>query len=258
MKSTVLSRVAALATLCFATTAVVGLAYANSFEAATQKSGCASIVFDGGESACKSVQSKKNNVCNQPGTCDARGFSKLVDEYEEAKENLESGKVAAANKSKLEDKVEDLKEKLDDLKDKAADYVEIGEECVKARASVQEWFESVAIRGTTEARDDAIDERKRLLGKLEDAQDEVRDTKKVRDAKPTDSRAESEWESATDDLRDVEAKLEKLNKKYGKSISDNADRLVKKYKDEAEKHEGPSEQAQGRRDKCKKVLATRY
>ena len=119
-----------------------------------------------------------------------------------------------------------------------------------ARASVQKWFMETGIPLTERTRDDALRLRKDLLDKLADAQ---ADAKSKRDAKPGDSSAQSEYDRATEEMRNAEKALEQFNNKYGKDIERYASRLIDHYKSEKESHERPLTESRNRVESCKKV-----
>jgi hypothetical protein len=65
------------------------------------------------------------------------------------------------------------------------------------------------------------------------------DAKSKRDAKPGDSSAQSEYDRATDEMRNAEKVLEQFNNKYGKDIERYASKLIDHYRSEKESHERP-------------------
>jgi hypothetical protein len=149
--------------------------------------------------------------------------------------------------------VRTLKEQLDRAKAAAREGTSLAQGCVTARENVQKWFMETGIRLTEQTRDDALRLRKDLLDKLSDAQRKQADAKSRRDAKPGDSSAQSEYDRATEEMRNAEKALEQFNNKYGKDIERNASRLIDQYKAEKQSHEKPLSEARNRVDNCKKV-----
>jgi hypothetical protein len=188
-----------------------------------------------------------------PVQCDVDKQERLIATYKEAKDRLDSGKVNDSDKDKLKDTVRGLKEQLDANKDAARKGTSIVEGCVRARQDVQKWFIETGIRLTEQTRDDALRLRKDLLDKLADAQKKQADAKAKRDAKPGDSSAQSDYDRATSEMRDVEKALEQFNNKYGKDIDRYASKLIDQYKSEKESHERPLSEARNRVENCKKV-----
>ena len=97
-----------------------------------------------------------------------------------------------------------------------------------------------------------------LLEKLGDTQKKQADAKSKRDAQPRDSGAQSDYDRATDEMRNAEKALEQFNNKYGKDIENWASVLIDKYKSEAESHKKPTADAEARRENCKKVANMSY
>jgi hypothetical protein len=169
----------------------------------------------------------------------ASALERTIAKYKEAKERLDRGQVADADKDKLKEKIRAFKDELDLAKENARKGRSIAEACVSARENVQKWFMESGIRLTEQTRDDALRLRKDLLDKLVDAQRKQADAKSKRDAKPGDSSAQSEYDRATDEMRNAEKALEQFNNKYGKDIERYASRLIDQYKAEKESHERP-------------------
>ena len=217
------------------------------------KKGCASIITERGQSDCAAVQRRKDDLCSVPVDCDPDRQEKTIAKYKEAKERLDSGKVNDSDKDKLKDSVRDLKDELDRRKDAARRGTSDAQACVRAREDVQKWFMETGIPLTERTRDDALRLRKDLLDKLSDAQRKQADAKSKRDAKPGDSSAQSEYDRATEEMRNAEKALEQFNNKYGKDIERYASRLIDQYKSEKESHERPLSEARNRAENCKKV-----
>lgn len=185
--------------------------------------------------------------------CEVDQQERLIAKYKDAKERLDRGQVADADKDKLKDTVSQLKGALDANKDAARRGTSIAQGCVTARENVQKWFMETGIRLTEQTRDDALRLRKDLLDKLADAQRKQADAKAKRDTKPGDSSAQSDYDRATDEMRNAEKALEQFNNKYGKEIERYASRLIDQYKAEKESHERPLGEARSRVENCKKV-----
>jgi hypothetical protein len=224
----------------------------NFYEQADKK-GCSSIITERGQGDCATVQKRKDEACSVPVECDVDKQERLIAKYKEAKDRLERGQVADADKDKLKDTVRTLKEQLDGNKEGARKSTSVAQTCVTARENVQKWFIETGIRLTEQTRDDALRLRKDLLDRLADAQRKQADAKSKRDAKPGDSSAQSDYDRATDDMRNAEKALEQFNSKYGKDIERYASRLIDQYKAEKESHERPLSEVRNRVDNCKKV-----
>jgi hypothetical protein len=224
----------------------------NFYEQADKK-GCSSIITERGQSDCTAVQKRKDEACSVPVECDFDKHERLVAKYKEAKDRLDRGQVADADKDKLKDTVRTLKEQLDGNKEAARRGTSVAETCVRTREDVQKWFAETGTRLTEQTRDDALRLRKDLLDKLSDAQRKQVDAKAKRDAKPGDSSTQSDYDRATEEMRNAEKALEQFNNKYGKEIERYASRLIDQYKAEKESHERPLSEAKNRVDNCKKV-----
>jgi hypothetical protein len=224
----------------------------NFYEHADKK-GCVSIITERGQDECARAQRAKDDACSVPVACEVDQHERLIAKYKEAKERLDRGQVADADKDKLKDTVSQLKAALDANKDAARRGTSIVQGCVTARENVQKWFMDTGIRLTEQTRDDALRQRKDLLDKLADVQRKQADAKTKRDAKPGDSSAQSDYDRATDEMRNAEKALEQFNNKYGKDIERYASRLIDQYKAEKESHERPLSEARNRVDNCKKV-----
>jgi hypothetical protein len=149
--------------------------------------------------------------------------------------------------------VRTLKEQLDRAKAAAREGTSIAQGCVRAREDVQKWFAETGIPLTERTRDDAVRQRKELLDKLSEAQKKQADAKSKREAKPGDSSAQSEYDRATDEMRNAEKALEQFNNKYGKEIERYASKLIDQYRAERESHERPLSEARSRVENCKKL-----
>ena len=232
--------------------AVVYGAEYNFYEQADKK-GCVSIITERGQDECARVQRAKDDACSVPVVCEVDQHERLVAKYKEAKERLDRGQVADADKDKLKDTVSQLKAALDANKEAARRGTSIAQGCVRAREDVQKWFIETGIRLTEQTRDDALRLRKDLLDKLTDTQRKQADAKAKRDAKPGDSSAQSDYDRATDEMRNAEKAMEQFNNKYGKDIERYASRLIDQYKAEKESHERPLSEARNRVENCKKI-----
>jgi hypothetical protein len=223
------------------------------FYVQADKKGCASIITERGQEDCAGVQARKNSVCNVAIECEVSVQERLIARYKDAKERLERGEVNDSDRDKLKDSIRAMKDELDKNKDAARRGASVAEGCVAARENVQKWFIEIGIRLTEQTRDDALRLRKDLLDKLADAQRKQADAKARRDAKPGDSSAQSDYDRATDEMRDAEKALEQFNSKYGKDIERYAEKLIKLYIAEKESHETPLREARNSVDNCKKV-----
>jgi hypothetical protein len=238
--------------------AMVGLGVAaqaaeyNFYEQADRK-GCASLITEQGQKDCADVQQRKDELCRVPVECEPDQQEKAIAKYKDAKDRLDRGQVADADKDKLRGSVRDLKDELDRRKDQARRGTSDAEACVTARENVQKWFKETGIPLTERTRDDALRIRKDLLDKLADTQKKQADAKSKRDAKPGDSSLQSDYDRATDEMRNAEKALGQFNNKYGKDIERYASRLIDQYVAERASHDTPLSQARNRVEKCKKV-----
>jgi len=242
----------AFAALVLPLAAVVYAGEYNFYEQADKK-GCSSIITEQGQKACAGVQQAKDDACTVPVDCEPDKQEKTIAKYKGAKEQLDSGKVNDSDKDTLKETVRVLKEQLDRAKAAAREGTSIAERCVTARENVQKWFIENGIRLTEQTRDDALNQRKDLLDKLAEAQRKQADAKARRDNDPNDSSAQSDYERATEEMRNAEKALEQFNNKYGKDIERYAQKLIDQYKAEKESHERPLSEARNRVENCKKV-----
>jgi hypothetical protein len=190
------------------------------------KKGCASIITERGQDECARVQRAKDDACSVPVQCDVDKQERLIATYKETKDQLDRGQVADSDKDRLKEKVRNLKEQLDTNKEAARSGTSKADGCVTAREDVQKWFMETGIRLTEQTRDDALRQRKDLLDKLADAQRKQADAKSKRDAKPGDSNTQSDYDRATEEMRNAEKALEQFNSKYGKDFERHASRLI--------------------------------
>jgi hypothetical protein len=231
---------------------VVYAAEYNFYEQADKK-GCSSVITERGQEECARAQRAKDDACKIAVECDVDKQDRLIATYKETKDRLDRGQVADADREKLTETVRTLKDQLDRAKAAARSGTSIAQDCVTARENVQKWFMETGIRLTEQTRDDALRLRKDLLDKLADAQRKQADAKSKRDARPGDSSAQSDYERATDDMRNAEKALEQFNTKYGKEIERYASKLIDQYKAEKDSHERPLSEARNRVENCKKV-----
>jgi hypothetical protein len=222
------------------------------------KKGCASIITERGQSDCAAIQRRKDELCSVPVECDVDKQERTIAKYKEAKERLDRGQVADADKDKLKESVRLLKEALDTAKNGARKGTSDVQACVTARENVQKWFMETGISLTERTRDEALRIRKDLLDKLAAAQKAQADAKAQRDAKPGDSNRQRDYDRATDEMRNAEKTLEQFNTRYGKDIERYASRLIDQYKAERESHERPLSEARNRVENCKKVDSMSY
>src|SRR5262245_43140348 len=152
----------------------------NFYEQADRK-GCASIITERGQSDCAAVQRRKDELCSVPVDCDPDKQEKTIAKYKEAKDRLDRGQVADADKDKLRVSVRDRKDELNRRKDQARRGTSDADGCVTARENVQKWFAETGIRLTEQTRDEALRIRKDLLDKLTETQKKQADAKAKRD-----------------------------------------------------------------------------
>ena len=236
----------------------IGVGVADNFEVFSGRKGCESIVKDRERSECQDISRRKNEACNQTASCDFDRHKRDIEEYNEAKKQLADGRVADADKGRLEQKIRELKDKLDSRKSAAPDVMKIAQGCIDARARVQDWFKNTAIPVTERARDDAMKLRKELLDKLKEADERRSKAKDKRDANPNDSSAKDDYERASQAYRDAEKALEQFNDRYGREVERHAGRLIDQYKDERDRHDDPTKQAENRLQKCKDLVGLSY
>lgn len=236
----------------------IGVVLADNFEVYSGRRGCESIVKDRERRECEDVSRRKNEACNVTASCDYDRHKRDIEEYNEAKKQLSDGRVADADKGRLEQKIRELKDKLDSRRSAAPDVMKIAQNCIDARKNVQDWFKNTAIPVTERARDDAMRLRKELVDKLKEADDRRAKAKDKRDANPNDSSAKDEYERAAQAYRDAEKALEQFNDKYGREVERHAGRLIDQYKEERDRHDEPTKQAENRLQKCKDLRDLSY
>jgi len=219
----------------------------------TTKKGCDSIITERGQQECDRAQREKNDKCNVSASCDVSDQERLISKYKDAKERLDRGQVNDADKDKLRDNVRLMKDQLDANKEAARRAAQQADDCVKARKDVQKWFADVGVPLTERTRDGLMRDRKDLLDKLEDGLRKQRDAKSKRDASPNDSSAQSDYDRASETVRDVERRLREFKERYGEDIDVCASRLLRHYDEERERHKQPIEEAENRREKCRKL-----
>jgi len=224
----------------------------NFYEQADKK-GCASIITEHGQEECAHVQKAKDEACNVSLACDVDKHERLIAKYKDAKERLDRGQVADADKDKLKNEVRLLKEAIEASKEGGRSGTSKAQACVTARENVQKWFTETGISLTEHTRDDALHLRKDLLDQLAAAQKNQAEAKTKRDAKPSDSNLQRDYDRATDEMRAAEKALEQFNTRYGKDIERYASRLIDQYKAERESHERPLSEAKNRVENCKKI-----
>lgn len=234
----------------------IGIVAADNFEVYSGRKGCESIVKDRERGECDAVQRKKNEACNINASCDLDKHKRQIDELKELQEKLKT--INDSDRSNMESRIRDLRAQLDSRKAGAADVMKIAQACIDARAAVQDWFKNVAISTTERARDEAMRLRRDLLQKLKDADERRARAKEKRDANQNDSSARDEYERAATAYRDVEKELEAFNNKYGKDIERHADRLISHYREERDRHDEPTKQAENRLQKCKELQGLSY
>jgi uncharacterized FlaG/YvyC family protein len=232
---------------------VAALASEYNFYQQADKKGCDSIITERGQGECAAAQKRKNEACSVPVECDPDKQEKTIAKYKEAKERLDSGAVNEADRDKLKETIRDLKDELDRRKEAAHRGVSDAQECVLAREAVQKWFIESGIPLTKQTRDEALLIRQGLLDKLAETQKKQAEARAKRDANPGDSSAQSDYDRATDEMRNAEKDLEAFNNKYGKDIEYYASKLIDQYTAEKEAHEKPLGEARNRVDNCKKV-----
>lgn len=233
--------------------AVAAYASEYNFYDQADKKGCASIITERGQSDCAAIQRRKDELCSVPVECDVDKQERMIAKYKEAKERLDHGQVADADKDKVKESIRLLKEALDTAKNGARKGTSDVQACVTARENVQKWFMETGISLTERTRDEALRTRKELLDKLADAQKKQADAKAQRDAQPRDSNRQRDYDRATDEMRNAEKALEQFNTRYGKDIERYASKLIDHYKSERESHERPLSEAKNRVENCKKV-----
>jgi len=101
----------------------------NFYEQADKK-GCASIITERGQDECARAQRAKDDACSVPVQCDVDKQERLIATYKEAKERLDRGQVADADKDKLKETVRTLKEQIDANKDAARSGTSTAQGCV--------------------------------------------------------------------------------------------------------------------------------
>jgi hypothetical protein len=236
----------------------VGYSAEYNFFEQSGKAGCLSVITESGQSDCKTLQKAKDDACNVSVENDIDKHERSIRTYREAKERLDRGQVAVADKDKLAETVRLLKEQLDRAKEAAKQGMAMAQNCVDARERVQKWFEGTAIPLTERTRDDALRTRKNLLDKLADTQKKQADAKSNREANPRNSSAQSDYDRATEEMRNAEKALAQFNEKYGQEVERHASRLIEHYKAEKASHEKPLAESKNRVENCKKIVDMSY
>jgi hypothetical protein len=245
----------------WSTTALVllvqGRASAQNFEVQSGKRGCESMLTTTMEGACRSLSVAKDRYCALPTDCDVDRQERTIAQYKEAQKRLDDAALADADKGRQKDTIDQLKREIDERRATASAGIGIAKGCVEAREVVQKGF-ATASQMTDDARRGALREREALVAQLQDAQKKRDDAKVKRDADPNDSSARSDWEREAEAVRRVEKQLETFNDTYGKDIDRHADRLLQQYRDEAQSHQKPLEEAKSRVQNCEKVASLSY
>ena len=247
----------AFMTLIMTLTAAAYAEEYNFYEQADLK-GCLSVITKSGQEECARVQKAKDDACMVSVETNVDKQVRTIATYNETKDRLDRGQVADADKDKLKETVRLLKEQLDTVREDARRGISIAQNCVTARENVQKWFMETGIPLTERTRDDALRIRKDLLDQLANTQKKQADAKSNRDAKPGDSSAVSEYDRATDEMRNAEKALEQFNNKYGKDIERYASKLIEHYKSEKASHETPLTEAKNRVENCRKIADMSY
>jgi hypothetical protein len=228
------------------------------FQVQSGKKGCDSVITERGQDECARIQRAKDEACNVATECDVDRQERTIERYREVKDRLERGDVNDADKDRLRQTIRDLKEELDARKEGATRSIPIAKRCVAAREDVQKWFSDTGIPLTERSRDDALQIRRGLLEKLAEAQKKQAEAKAKREANPDDSSAQSEYDRATQEMRDAEKALEQFNDKYGHDIERHASRLIEHYRDERQSHERPLTESRNRVEKCERLERLSY
>jgi hypothetical protein len=253
MKMTVTMRQMVVALVAVATMGVAVYAAEYNFYEQADKKGCASIITERGQAACAALQDNKDRACSVAVECDVGKHERLIAKYKEAKDQLDRGQVADADKDRLKQSINAMKQELDANKAAARAGTSVAQACVDARSAVQKWFAADGVRLTERVRDAALSERKELLDRLADAQKKQSDAKAKRDAHPSDSDSKSAYERATENMRNAEKALEQFNNKYGRDIERYASKLVSHYAEQKDAHDKPLKEASNRVANCKKL-----
>jgi hypothetical protein len=83
-------------------------ASAQNFKAATDRTGCESIVGDSERDACKKVQAAKNAACNIKTECETDKQELLISDYKEALKKLEEGKINVSDVDSFKRSIRDM------------------------------------------------------------------------------------------------------------------------------------------------------
>lgn len=117
--------------------AAVGYAAEYNFYDQADKKVCASIITERGQDECARTQRAKDDACRVPVHCEVDKQERLISTYKEAKERLDPGQVADADKEKLQETVRVLKDQLDRSETAASEGTSIAQGCVRAREDAQ-------------------------------------------------------------------------------------------------------------------------
>lgn len=229
---------------------------ANNFKESADKKGCESILTRNEKDACDRVQAEKNKACNKPTECEPDKQERDIKEYEAALERLKT--MPEADKDNFKRSTRDLFTKIDNRYKASIDGIKVSEECIKARDAVQKWFEDVAIPLTERMKTGAVQARRAIVEKYNEATKRRDEARKKLDEKPHDETLRREWEAAREAMAEAQKKIEEFDRQYGPDIEVHADKLIRHYQAEKTNHDTPSKQAEARLENCKKVNNMKY
>jgi len=166
--------------------------------------------------------------------------------------------VSDSDKESSRREIRELREKLVNGTNAANAGATIARDCVAARDAVQKYFENVAIPLTEQTRNELVPQRKALVEKFNETKAKRDAARTKSENSPNDTGLRREWEIARDEHTDAGQKLDRFDKEYGPDIWDNADKLIRHYREEKTKHETPTRETANRLITCEKTVAVKY
>ena len=236
-------------------------ARAQNFYELSGKQYCESVM-DKFRSDCVSLNAKKDASCREKGACDLEKHIAKIQDYKAALEQLNSGKIADADRSSFQDSIDKMKAELDANKNAAETYERAARACADARQDVYDFFDKTVIPETDRAASNAKDRRKELLEQLDKAEVLQRAAKDKRDSlsdsDPQKAQMQEEYEKNAAAYREAEAQLAEFNRTYGNDIDSGVRRLIDYYKTQQSGHRIAIEQQKDRSESCGKVEYMSY
>jgi hypothetical protein len=245
----------AAAALMLIVTIGVSFADDHDFEDFARREGCESVIFNDRRRDCGDIQKNVNKYCKEEKfDCNIGDFKSVLSDYNSVKNRSTYNDTEKADKER---KLEQLKKDLDARKAEAARGAPIAEQCVKYRNDIFDHFKKTSDMTETAGKAQmAI--RQGMLDKLREAEKRRDEARSKRDSSPNDDNLKREYEKAVEEFRKIEQDLGEFNRKNGKDIERNYQRLVKHYETGNEKHKTERETQTQRWNNCKEIVSTSY